>query len=309
MEKTLLSWDYMSNEKPQKNKGGRPGLYKEPKQTISLSVTRSAVQYLDELAEERGLSRSELVEQIGRGIISLTEPNPEDIEVVAFSLWELNQLGDILVLQQALLGEELMQRGLFKDRPISEERAEVVEYLLEYIDKLLKKICPPSRTLFDFREVHPPVSAADITAMTAALQALTNKLSTEAVESFDNFNRLYVRRLPWREDSFVRASFGEIQQEVQAILEQIKWQNCHEHIRRSINKLTAKAVAKKALWYILSCIDDSDMCRSQGFEAQQPFMNLIRWLSSSEDRPSPDLPGESCLEVAKRLSSKYSTAV
>lgn len=48
-----------------------PYLWDEVKKSIHISVTPTAVKGLDELAQQRELSRSELVERIGRGLIPL----------------------------------------------------------------------------------------------------------------------------------------------------------------------------------------------------------------------------------------------
>lgn len=63
----------MAEEKA-KNKGGRPGLYSEPKEKVSLALTKTAIRNLEELASQLGVSRSELVEQVARGIIPLGQP-------------------------------------------------------------------------------------------------------------------------------------------------------------------------------------------------------------------------------------------
>ena len=59
--------------KGQKKSKGVPELYDEVKKRVNLSLTPSAIAGLDKLAEEFDLSRSELVEQIGRGSIPLAE--------------------------------------------------------------------------------------------------------------------------------------------------------------------------------------------------------------------------------------------
>ncbi|WP_449416067.1 ribbon-helix-helix protein, CopG family [Phormidium nigroviride] len=63
----------MTEEKA-KNKAGRPGLYSEPKEKVSLALTKTAIHNLEELASQLGVSRSELVEQVARGIIPLGQP-------------------------------------------------------------------------------------------------------------------------------------------------------------------------------------------------------------------------------------------
>ncbi len=59
--------------KGKKTSKGYPELYDEVKKRVNLSLTPTAIAGLDELAKELDLSRSELVEQIGRGIIPLAE--------------------------------------------------------------------------------------------------------------------------------------------------------------------------------------------------------------------------------------------
>ncbi len=59
--------------KGKKTSKGYPELYDEVKKRVNLSLTPTAIAGLDRLAEELDLSRSELVEQIGRGLIPLAE--------------------------------------------------------------------------------------------------------------------------------------------------------------------------------------------------------------------------------------------
>ena len=59
--------------KGKKTSKGYPELYDEVKKRVNLSLTPTAIAGLDKLAEEFNLSRSELVEQIGRGLIPLAE--------------------------------------------------------------------------------------------------------------------------------------------------------------------------------------------------------------------------------------------
>ncbi len=51
---------------PKLNKGGRPGLYAEPKQHVSVGLTQTGIRLLDRFAASAGLSRSEVVEQLAR---------------------------------------------------------------------------------------------------------------------------------------------------------------------------------------------------------------------------------------------------
>lgn len=60
-------------KKGRKSTKGQPDIYEEVKGLVSLSLTPTGVKGLDGLAVEAGLSRSELVEQIGRGLIPMAE--------------------------------------------------------------------------------------------------------------------------------------------------------------------------------------------------------------------------------------------
>ncbi len=59
------------------NKGGRPGLYSEPKQRVNLALTQTGTRLLDLLATSAGLSRSEFVEQVARQTVQLNFPGDE----------------------------------------------------------------------------------------------------------------------------------------------------------------------------------------------------------------------------------------
>jgi hypothetical protein len=50
---------------------GKPELYDELKKIVSIGITPTARAGLDELSQKRSISRSELIEQIGRGLIQL----------------------------------------------------------------------------------------------------------------------------------------------------------------------------------------------------------------------------------------------
>ncbi|MBD2465916.1 CopG family transcriptional regulator [Oscillatoria sp. FACHB-1407] len=60
--------------KGHKRTKGVPELHNELKGRVNLSLTPQAVEGLDVLAAERGLSRSELIERIGRKEIPLSDP-------------------------------------------------------------------------------------------------------------------------------------------------------------------------------------------------------------------------------------------
>jgi hypothetical protein len=59
--------------KGQKKSKGVPELHNEVKKRVNLSLTPTAIAGLDKLSEEFNLSRSELVEQIGRSNIPLAQ--------------------------------------------------------------------------------------------------------------------------------------------------------------------------------------------------------------------------------------------
>jgi hypothetical protein len=63
---------------------GQPALYSEMKKLVTLSMTPTALSGLDERADQMGLSRSEFVEQIGRGVIpvgsKISAPPEKDID-------------------------------------------------------------------------------------------------------------------------------------------------------------------------------------------------------------------------------------
>lgn len=62
---------FKKGQKGIKSMRGRPELYSEVKAKVSLSLTPTAVQGLDNLSSALNLSRSELVEQIGRKLITI----------------------------------------------------------------------------------------------------------------------------------------------------------------------------------------------------------------------------------------------
>lgn len=54
---------------------GEPELYDEKKKPLNLAMTPTAAKMLEELASQMELTRSELVERVARGIISLQSDN------------------------------------------------------------------------------------------------------------------------------------------------------------------------------------------------------------------------------------------
>lgn len=75
-------------QKGQKSLKGQPELYDELKNRVAMSLTPTAVAGLDAVAKSMDLSRSELVEQIGRGLFSLSRP-----ETVILTPEQVDQLG------------------------------------------------------------------------------------------------------------------------------------------------------------------------------------------------------------------------
>lgn len=59
---------------------GKPEIYDELKQRTTVGLTPTAIARLDQMAAEMGISRSELVERIGRGILKLAVHNSEAFE-------------------------------------------------------------------------------------------------------------------------------------------------------------------------------------------------------------------------------------
>ena len=70
--------------KGQKKLKGVPDLHDEVKKRANLSLTPTAIAGLDKLSQELNLSRSELVEQIGRGLIPLAEQRSLSEEYVFY---------------------------------------------------------------------------------------------------------------------------------------------------------------------------------------------------------------------------------
>jgi hypothetical protein len=59
-----------------KSMRGRPEMYSEVKTSVCLALTPTAIVKLDELAKSLQLSRSDFVERVARGLISI-KPNNE----------------------------------------------------------------------------------------------------------------------------------------------------------------------------------------------------------------------------------------
>ena len=85
--------------KGQKKLKGVPDLHDEVKKRANLSLTPTAIAGLDKLSQELDLSRSELVEQIGRGLIPLAEQRSLSEEFIislpqSLSITERDRLPD-----------------------------------------------------------------------------------------------------------------------------------------------------------------------------------------------------------------------
>lgn len=52
---------------------GQPEIYDELKEIVSISVTPTARAGLDRLSEQLNISRSELIERVGRGLLTIAE--------------------------------------------------------------------------------------------------------------------------------------------------------------------------------------------------------------------------------------------
>lgn len=59
------------SRKGQKNLRGQPEMWGELKKPVTMTLTPTSVDGLDVIAHGLGLSRSELVERIGRGVIPI----------------------------------------------------------------------------------------------------------------------------------------------------------------------------------------------------------------------------------------------
>jgi metal-responsive CopG/Arc/MetJ family transcriptional regulator len=52
---------------------GQPEIYDELKEIVSISITPTARAGLDRLSEQLNISRSELIERVGRGLLTIAE--------------------------------------------------------------------------------------------------------------------------------------------------------------------------------------------------------------------------------------------
>ena len=71
----------LMGKKGQKGQKNVPELYDEVKRRVNLAITPTGIEGLDALASDLGVSRSELVERIGRGLISLNlNPSVKELD-------------------------------------------------------------------------------------------------------------------------------------------------------------------------------------------------------------------------------------
>jgi hypothetical protein len=52
---------------------GQPEVYDELKKIVSFSITPTAMRGLEQLSEQLNISRSELIERIGRGLLAIAD--------------------------------------------------------------------------------------------------------------------------------------------------------------------------------------------------------------------------------------------
>lgn len=70
------------SKKGHKNTKGQPEMWDELKGRYTLTVTPTGIKGIDAIAEKLGVSRSELVERIGRGIIPLQLDDLQEFDLV-----------------------------------------------------------------------------------------------------------------------------------------------------------------------------------------------------------------------------------
>jgi hypothetical protein len=64
-------------QKGRKSLRGQPEIYDEIKKIASFSITPTAIDGLRKISSELNLSRSELIERIGRGVFAITDVKTE----------------------------------------------------------------------------------------------------------------------------------------------------------------------------------------------------------------------------------------
>jgi len=115
------------------NLAGRPILYEEVKLNKLISLSPKALEILDKRAEAMGLTRSEVIERLARGLIS----RPAKID---FSSEELELIKKAVRLQLAFLEDEIASRGLFGDQQLQKRDQSTLNKQIETLKVLLGKV-------------------------------------------------------------------------------------------------------------------------------------------------------------------------
>lgn len=72
-KKVRQDYQKKPSRKGVKSLRGKPEMYDELKKVVSVGITPTALAGLDALSQKRSISRSELIEQIGRQLIQLAD--------------------------------------------------------------------------------------------------------------------------------------------------------------------------------------------------------------------------------------------
>lgn len=120
-------------ESAPKNLGGRPQLYEDKKLRKIFVITPEALELLNRRAAAIGITRSEVVERLARGLLSKTTQ-------IEFSEEELKLIRKALRLQIALLQDELGGRGVFSNPEITRRDPAILHQKLETLNLTLEKV-------------------------------------------------------------------------------------------------------------------------------------------------------------------------
>ncbi len=101
---------------------GVPELHDEVKKPVNLSLTPKAIEGLDTLAAQLRLSRSEIVEQIGRGLLSTTAFLPQ-------ALSQRHSLPDYPAIYLVLEGDHILYIGNTAELKMNPLRSSVLQEL------------------------------------------------------------------------------------------------------------------------------------------------------------------------------------
>lgn len=122
-----------SEKKKTGNLNGRPILYEETKLNKQISLSPKALEILDKRAESMGLTRSEVIERLARGLIG----RPAKID---FSSEELELIKKAVRLQLAFLEDEIASRGLFGDQQLQKRDQPKLNNQIDTLHVLLGKV-------------------------------------------------------------------------------------------------------------------------------------------------------------------------